>query len=164
MFRQRIQNSKVFLSIWILTCLSKKQKVANALSAKTTANLHQNPLFLCRRMDVMLFTRKDQEEKKIENHDVCKREYANITFRAFASNPNQQFINLSTTLLRSCNREDQNSSLVHFFSEGTYLVLSRAHNRYNVFLLQQRESFKSRRLKAEYKDVVSVGIKLLLLR
>ena len=79
--------------------------MANALSAKTTANLHQNPLFLCRRMDVMLFTRKDQEEEKIENHDVCKREYANITFRAFASNPNQQFVNLSTTLMRSCNRE-----------------------------------------------------------
>ena len=113
----------------------------------------------------MLFTRKDQEEKKIENHDVCKREYANITFRAFASNPNQQFVNLSTTLMRSCNREERRLEFKSgtFLFRGTYLVLSRAHNRYNVFLLQQRESFKSRHLKAEYKDVVSVGIKLLLL-
>ena len=96
MFRQRIQNSKVFLSIWILTCLSKKQKVANALSAKTTANLHQNPLFLCRRMDVMLFTRKDQEEKKIENHDrlqtrICQH---NIQSLRFKSQPTvRKFIN-----------------------------------------------------------------------
>ena len=68
--------------------------------------------------------------------------------------------------MRSCNRERERrlefkSGTLLF--RGTYLVLSRAHNRYNVFLLQQRESFKSRHLKAEYKDVVSVGIKLLLL-
>ena len=117
----------------------------------------------------MLFTRKDQEEKKLKitTVGVCKREYANITFRAFASNLNQHFVNLSTTPMRSCNREGEKRLE---FKSGTllfrasYLVLSRAHNRYNVFLLQQRESFKSRHLKAVYKDVVSVGIKLLLLR